>query len=559
MFKKSASGCQQDIFTSIPSMLKGQSFAQYNDESAWHNLFRAQIVNRVDELLVKPLFDDSMGAPNASARVLIGMMTLKEGFGWSDCELFEQCRFNLLVRSALGLFNIDDSLPAESTYYLFRKRIHEYQLQKGIDLIELVFQQITRGQSLDYQVSGHSIRMDSKLIGSNIAWGTRYEIVHNTLSLFCRNIKESTPGNLKTERRAQLREVIETESRKIVYRLDREEVHKKLSALGVLIYKLLSLPAERNNPNYRLLKRVFKEHFCLKGSQVELRPKEQIKAGGLQSPHDPDCTYRKKGNRGVKGYHTSVTETCDKDSLNLIVDVLVKNASSSEQEFFQSATKAASEILDHTVKDVHADGAYQSPENIAHCKKNNLSYYFTGVQGSLGRYDLELSDGKMTVTDTKTGEILPVRVTAKGKWAIRVNPHRYRYFTQTELQTCQMRKQVEALPEEIRNKRNNVEATIFQLCYFTRNNKTRYRGLIQTKIWAVLRCMWINLRRILNYVGTIGQKAKNIPAYILQKAALSFNSFGQDIFKRRINLTCSYNSVSVKSHLNPWPIREYFL
>ena len=97
------------------------------------------------------------------------MFALKEGFVWSDNELFEQCRFNLLLLSALGLFNINGSLPAQSTYYFFCKPIHEYQKQNKADIIEQVFQQITRGQVLDYQVSGPSIRMDSKLIGSNIA------------------------------------------------------------------------------------------------------------------------------------------------------------------------------------------------------------------------------------------------------------------------------------------------------------------------------------------------------------------------------------------------------
>jgi hypothetical protein len=47
------------------------------------------------------------------------MMILKEADGLSDEKIFENCRFNLLYRSALGLFNLNDSIPTESTYYLF--------------------------------------------------------------------------------------------------------------------------------------------------------------------------------------------------------------------------------------------------------------------------------------------------------------------------------------------------------------------------------------------------------------------------------------------------------
>ena len=71
-----------------------------------------------------------MGAPNASIQIMVGMMILKEGHGWSDIQLFENSRFNLLTRSALGLFNVNDPLPAESTYYLLRKRIYDHQRQR---------------------------------------------------------------------------------------------------------------------------------------------------------------------------------------------------------------------------------------------------------------------------------------------------------------------------------------------------------------------------------------------------------------------------------------------
>jgi hypothetical protein len=517
MFKKSKDGTQQDMFNSIPSMLKGPSYKQYNDEGAWHNMFRTQVVERVDELIFKPLYDETMGAPNASTRVLVGMMALKEGFGWSDNELFEQCRFNLLVRSALGLININDSLPAESTYYLFRKRIHEYQRQTDIDIIEAAFRQITQGQALDYQVSGRSIRMDSKLIGSNIAWCTRYEIVHDTVALFCKALKDSTLKKLKIDIRSQIKEVTESESRKIVYRLGREEVHKKLQALGYLIYNLLSLAKERDNPHYQLLLRVYKEQYRVSGYHVELRPKEEIKSDSVQSPHDTDCSYRNKDGNQVKGYSTNITETCDEKNLNLIVDVQVANANSSDVDFLQPAINKAEQVLQHKSKDIHVDGAYQSPENIAFCQSNFINPYFTGMQGMAGRYDLTLSDEELVVVDTQTGEVIQARKAKPTKanphtkrWSIKTADGKSRYFSQKEIETCQVRKQIAAMPIEKRNKRNNVEATIFQLSYFTRNNKTRYRGLIQTKMWAILRCIWINLRRIIVYVESICQRTLKI-------------------------------------------------
>jgi hypothetical protein len=44
------------------------------------------------------------------------MMIFKEGHGWSNNQLFEQGHFNLLVRFAIGLVNLYDKVPLESTY-----------------------------------------------------------------------------------------------------------------------------------------------------------------------------------------------------------------------------------------------------------------------------------------------------------------------------------------------------------------------------------------------------------------------------------------------------------
>ena len=550
MFKRSKDGIQQDIFSSVPSMLKGSSFEQYSDDAAWHNLFRTQVVERVDELLFKPLYDETMGAPNASTRTLIGMFALKEGFGWSDNELFEQCRFNLLTRSALGLFNISDSLPAQSTYYLFRKRIHEYQKQNNVDIIEQVFQQITSGQALDYQVSGRSIRMDSKLIGSNIAWCTRYEIVHDTLGLFCKALKNSTYKKLKIELRSQIKEIIETESRNVVYRLNREEVQRKLQSLGLLIYKLLSIAKERDNPYYHTLQRVYEEQFRVNGYQVELRPKEEIKSDSIQSPHDTDCAYRNKDGQQVKGYSANVTETCDKGKLNLIVDVQVSPANTSDVEFFQGAVNKTEQILNHKPEDIHADGAFQSPENVQYCQQEEINHYFTGMQGMAGRYDLTLTDDTLAVVDTHTGAIMPVRKAKSNKWAIKTENGQPRYFSQKEIEACRLRKQIATMPIEKRNKRNNVEATIFQLSYFTRNNKTRYRGLFQTKMWAILRCIWINLKRIYAYVEPICQRTLKIRAIMLKKSALCTNLTDFSISNQIINLYYTFIDIFESYYFN---------
>src|SRR5674476_589118 len=111
MYKKSVDHKQLDAFSSPIEYLKDSTINYYLKNDSWHNQFRQQVVMHVDESIFSMLYTQLTGAPNASIRVLVGMMILKEGQGWSDEQLFENCNFNLLVRSALGLMTLEDSAP----------------------------------------------------------------------------------------------------------------------------------------------------------------------------------------------------------------------------------------------------------------------------------------------------------------------------------------------------------------------------------------------------------------------------------------------------------------
>jgi len=544
MFKKSNKETQLNAFTSVPTMLESSALKQYGDHGHWHNQFRKQVVMRIDESIFSVLFNNTTGAPNAPARTLVGMMILKESFGWSDSQLFEHCRFNLLVRSSLGLFNMNDPLPVESTYYLLRKRIYDHQKQNGEDLMRKVFAQITRGQIKEFVVNGRSIRMDSKLIGSNIAIFTRYEIIHQTLCMFYKSLDKAAKSKLFVVDRKQLELLMKEESSKTVYHSTKDELRGRLQTIGILIYNLLNRLEYLQTELYQLLQRVFNEQYKVtEDEQVELRGKEEISSSSLQSPHDPDSAYRNKGDQTVKGYSVNITETCSKDNLNLITNVIVEKANTPDVAFVEPAIEATIEVTGQIVEKVYADGAYQSPNNDACCE--NIDMVFTGIQGFESRYDLEMTPEGLLVTDTKTGEHMKSVLVKKHKnskedrWRI-TTPSGYYYFGQLAIRASQLRRQMKGRSLEELHKRNNVEATIFQLGFPLRNNKSKYRGIIKQKTWAYCRCLWINLIRILNFTKQICQRTFKI----MEKPALVpffFNYFNlqfkvQPIFSRTFSI-----------------------
>ncbi len=504
MFKKSAESIQQNLFTCGTSLFSGKSQKLYEDKLAWHNQFRKQVTMRINESLFSPLYCSDNGSPNASIRVLVAMMVLKEAQGLSDQKIYEDCRFNMLTRSALGLLNADDPVPTESTYYLFRKKVNDYAKAGNENLFELSFADMTKSQCAEFNVSGKRIRMDSKLLGSNIAWLSRYELIHETLRIFYKGIKQTSLFDKETKEK--LDKLLKIEGNKVVYTCSSKEVKTRLQELGELIHKILPLFPGSSSPHYLTLQKVFNEQFKVDKNKIVVgREKEEISAKSIQSPHDTDCHYRNKDGNKVKGYGINITESCDDgDGLNLIGNVDVRNVSTSDVDFFQDDINSAQEVFTEKTKAVHADGAYHSPDNQVFCKTNDIDLHLHAIQGAKGRYEFGfLEDGELTVLDTKTGEFVePTKITGKNnieKWRIK-NEKSYRYFTQKEIDTYLIRKKIEETPIETLQIRNNVEATIFQLGYHYPNAKSRYRGLIKHQMWANIRCLWVNFVRILNYI-----------------------------------------------------------
>ena len=509
MFRKSNKEPQLGIFSSPSSLLSGKSLSIYEEKTGWHNGFRQDVTNQIDEEIFKPLYCDDNGKPNASIRVLIAMMILKSAEGISDHKLYENCRFNMLTRSAIGLVNADDAVPTESTYYLFRKRVVDYAKATGVNLMEVVFQQVTKKHCAEFEVSGRSIRMDSKLLGSNIAWLTRYELIHETFRLFYNEVNHL--GKLDKETEELLDNLLSVKGDKVTYTCSDDEVQSRLRQLGSLIYRILPLYCNGDAPGYyATLIRVFGEQYRIDENKIVIaREKEEIPSNSVQSPHDTDCSYRNKDNVQVKGYSINITESCDDGAvLNLIGHVDIRPANTQDLQFFQDDVKKIAEVFTSKTKVVHADGAYHSPENQAICKDDNIELVLNAIQGPTGRYVLELEEDALLIHDTQTNQPVEhkLTITRNGlvRWRIKEQKG-YRYFTQKHLQLCLLRKKLATIPIEKLQKRNNVEATIFQLAYHYSNAKSRYRGLIAHQMWANTRCLWINFRRLIKF------RAKPVP------------------------------------------------
>lgn len=179
----------------------------------------------------------------------------------------------------------------------------------------------------------------------------------------------------------------------------------------------------------------------------------------------------------------------------------------SDCNFLQEAIENAERVTKETVKDVYEDGAYQSPGNCEFAQSHDDMNLKTGRMQGGCRFILnrKKETDKLLVTDTRTGEVIQATYVGKtrkhGKrWRIPLTDvkqtYPYRYFTEKEVNNSKVRQEIESLPIEEQNKRNNIEAAMFQYSFHTRNNKTRYRGLLKHRLQAYSRCLWMNLIRL---------------------------------------------------------------
>lgn len=516
MFKKTSSTSQMNLFSSPEGFLGKRALKSYSDPKSWHNQFFELVTSKIDEEIFSVLYKKgNMGAPTASVRVLVAMSILKEGFGCSDENLFEKVEFDLLVRKALGLVNLDDTPPSLDTYYLFNRRLCDYHETTGIDLMEKCFEQVTGGQIRKFDISGKSVRMDSKLIGSNIARYSRYEIVLTTFQKLLS--AGDSMSALNPSLRKKVEPYMEEKGSHTVYTSDATSLSARITALGNIVYQTLKR-LDESASGYALMHRVFHEQYRLEAGAVILRDKKEIKSDSVQNPNDPDAHYRDKRTQKVQGYSVNITETIEDGKPSLITSVQTEGASMADCHYVPEAIEKTERVTGHTVEVLYADGAYQSPDNRSFAsghlnpQGNPMSIKTGRMQGG-PRFILKpIADSKdIEVIDTRTGQVMTGIWISKtprrgNRWRIKISDgdwraKPFRYFEQKDFDASQLRQEIESLPVEEQHRRNNVEAAMFQYSFHSRNNKTRYRGRYKHRLHALRRCAWMNMRRLMIYMA----------------------------------------------------------
>ena len=163
--------------------------------------------------------------------------------------------------------------------------------------MEKCFQSLTKDQILRYQVSGASVRMDSKLIQSNVAKNTRLQLCLGVLAKFYKSLDNHSVDLLSPSDKALLEEISNKSVEQYTYRLNKQSASERLETCGALLYRLIDLYQNVQSEEYALLKRLWQDHFEL----VEQDDTEENEPKPKDTKGQPGSTLQSATVRTKKG------------------------------------------------------------------------------------------------------------------------------------------------------------------------------------------------------------------------------------------------------------------
>ena len=545
MFRKNDQPKQSSFFDSdfvLPERLKQRL------QQSWAGTFRAEVFERIPEEEFAMLYSGQDSRPNAPVNVIVGADILKNGFGWTDEELEERLSFDLLVRSALGLTELTQEVPTLRTIYNFRRRVREYAQQSGENLYERVFEIVTDGQLQKLELATGWQRMDSTQLLSNIARLNRLELV---LTVLQKGVK-ALPPEQQTQWQEQYSHYLKRRPQNICYRLQESELEGHLLQVGQLLVELAQamVEAKGDDESVQLVQRTLADQYDLDQAQaVQLRPSSEVSSTSLQSPHDPEATFRHKGGRIYRGYVTNLSETCDPSNpLQLITSVQTEpNQTDDEQLLVQALPEQARRQVG--LEQLTTDGGYTGPEADQAGVTYGVQLRPTRIRGGTTaadrfgweRYQWQLDQqGQPTKVTCPTGQQVSLQPGRKAQWRkaqfqtetcatcpffqqqCRVIARKKGPILSVTLRNIQVARLRQGMTPDNKATRAAVEATVRSLKRPFPGGQLPVRGLIRAQMLLFCSAIVVNLRRLHRYFLAQTQLLGIQPSPFSERASFSF-------------------------------------
>jgi len=147
------------------SLSPGFSYPNFNSfldnlnqqEMEWYATFRSHITEKIHPIHFDELMEEGVRTL-LPVKTLAAMIIMKEGFGWGDAQLINECKGDLKVRHALGI-NDSDQIPSIVMMNNFRALLDNFKRNTGIDLMAELVDELTADKGPVMKLGGGRIML----------------------------------------------------------------------------------------------------------------------------------------------------------------------------------------------------------------------------------------------------------------------------------------------------------------------------------------------------------------------------------------------------------------
>ena len=112
-----------------------------SNDLEWFASFRVNVTDKLELEFYEEVFGEGVKSL-LPIRTLIAMMIMKQGLGWSDSQIIQECRQDVSVKHALGI-HLEDDIPSVLMLNKFRTVLDNYKETTGFDLFNITIEELT--------------------------------------------------------------------------------------------------------------------------------------------------------------------------------------------------------------------------------------------------------------------------------------------------------------------------------------------------------------------------------------------------------------------------------
>ena len=307
----------------------------------------------IEEEPFRILYCADNGSPNTPVNIFIGACIIKELLDLSDDEIL---MLDVRLQYALHTTSFEKQPLLDKSLTRFRSSCYDYYNKTGIDLIHDCIVSLAGKIAKVMKITGRTRRMDSMMIDANIKKLSRLEIIYTCIANLVKRL--SKEGNLEIPEELK-HYAAPNDFNQVFYYAKSSSYAERCLTLLDDADTLSALYGEgyADWKEYILFKRCMAEQTVVDEGSRRLATCEDgtMNSSMLQSPSDPEATFRSKVGEEHRGYVANFEESVGENG-SVVTDYQFEQNTYSDSQFLHDSLEKMEEQEETVI--ISTDGAY---------------------------------------------------------------------------------------------------------------------------------------------------------------------------------------------------------